>query len=100
METKIQITKEEGIKDLKDILELPVKFDPEKGGEDDGVFLVNKMHLERFEVIERLHEYFKDKVFERPYALVMDSITLCVTRFEIKALEDGEINKLTSSKHE
>lgn len=46
-------------------------------------FYIDKRHFERFEVISKLQEYFRDKVIDGGY-LSVDSVTFVFTIFEVK----------------
>ncbi len=86
---KQEITKEKAIEELKELFNIPDEQTKEtwmNGYETDGRFGINKLYMERFYVIEKLHEYFKDKMFEKGLGLVVGSITFIYTNFEIKEI--------------
>lgn len=89
--SKQEITKEQAIKDLIEI------FDIKEGEfinqeeqvlsyETEGKFGISKQLMGRYTVIDKLQEYFKDKVFENGFGLVVSPITLVFTTFEIKKI--------------
>lgn len=53
--------------------------------EKDGTttFMVNKMYMERYEVITKLQQFFKDKVVENGQVR-LESITFVFTVFHVK----------------
>lgn len=51
--------------------------------ESEGRFFIKKQHFERFEVIEKLQDYFKDKIIADGYIKV-SPITIAFTSFEVK----------------
>lgn len=90
---KIQITKEQAIKELKELFSIPDKQTKEtwiNGYEIDGKFNINKQFMERFEVINKLQDYFKDKMFIYGFGCVVGSITFIYTDFEIKTIETND----------
>jgi hypothetical protein len=68
------------ISDLKEVFEINNNSFGSK--ENQGAFYIHKSHFERFLVIEKLSNYFSDKVIEKGYCLV-GSITFIFTHFHI-----------------
>jgi hypothetical protein len=52
---------------------------------DGHQFMISKLEYEREEVIEKLTDYFKDKVIDKG-ACTVDNITCLYTKFEIAKL--------------
>lgn len=80
-------TKEQIIKDLKEIFSIPEEQDNKSfmnAYETNGSFGINKQFMERHPVIGKLQEYFNDKMFEEGLGLIVSSITMVYTTFEIK----------------
>lgn len=83
------ISKEKAIKDLKNIFNIPNEQDNKSwvnGYETDGRFGINKQFMERHPVINKLMEYFSDKMFLEGLGLEVGSITMIYTTFEIKEI--------------
>ena len=82
---KIKVKPEQAIQELKEIFEIKedAGFKDGVSFQSEGKFYINKRHLERYEVIGILQDYFADKVIEGGYVEV-DPITLIYTTFEIK----------------
>jgi len=82
---KIKVKPERAIKELKEIFEIKedANFKNGESFQSGEKFYINKKHLERHEVIEKLQDYFADKVVEGGYVEV-DPITFVFTTFEIK----------------
>lgn len=88
MEKQI-ITKEKAIQDLKEIFNIPEEQTNKTwkdAYETSGGFGVNKQFMGRFDVIAKLQEYFKDKMFVVGLCLEVGAITLIYTTFRIKEL--------------
>ena len=83
MKTKTEISKV--IEDLKILFDIK-EFKPSKKNasyETDGKFYIDKRVCERFQVIDKLKEYFTDKIIDGGY-LEVDGITFVFTTFEVK----------------
>jgi hypothetical protein len=50
--------------------------------EQDGKFHIDKRHFERYEVLGKLQQYFKDRVVKGGYIRV-SPITMVITTFEV-----------------
>ena len=79
---KTEITKETAIKDLKELFNIP-EDDMKNCYESYGSFGINKQFMAREEVLIRLQNYFKDKMFIKGLGLEVASITLLYTTFKI-----------------
>ena len=78
---KMYKTQEVVIKELKEIFKVDDNIG--KGTtESDGKFYVNKQHLERFEVLEKLQNYFNGVGVKDGYVTV-SPITMVFTSFEV-----------------
>ena len=82
---KFKVKPERAIKELKEIFEIKEDAELKEGFsfQSGGKFYIDKRHLERYEVIGKLQDYFADKVVEGGYVEV-DPITFLFTTFEIK----------------
>ena len=86
-----QITKQEAIDGIKGLFELTTWADKVDGksffaqqeGSDDADFFFDKRQYDRFEVISKLSEYFKDKVIIGGCCQI-EPITLLWTLVHIK----------------
>lgn len=83
------ITKQETIEALKKVFDYEDNKENknvivvENKEEDRTTFIVNKQYLERFEVIDRLQEFFADKVIDGGQCRI-DNITFVFTVFFIE----------------
>lgn len=85
----VHLTKQETVEALKEL------FDYENNKESKNVlvvenkeegrttFMINKQHMERFEVIDKLQEFFADKVIDGGQCRI-DNITFVFTAFFIE----------------
>ena len=85
---KNQIEIEQVISDLTELFEVTQPTAENASYILGGKFAIDKRKFERLLVIDMLQEYFKDKVIKGGY-LIVDSITLIHTTFEVK---DGHPN--------
>lgn len=76
-------TIEKVVSDLRVLFNLNSK-DNNTSFEDKNKFLINKQDFERFETIQKLQNYFIDKVIDGGY-LELSPITMVFTSFEVKA---------------
>lgn len=86
---KIVVTPKRAIKDIKELFSIDNKMTKGTlihGYEINGKFNINKQFKERFEVLDMLQAYFKDKMFIPGYGLVMGNITFIYTDFQIKEI--------------
>lgn len=68
-------------KELRELFD--IENNREKGSyESDGKFAISKQQMERFEVLEKLQNYFKGVKVQDGYVKV-DSLTFVHTTFEI-----------------
>jgi len=82
---RTEITKERAIKDLRGLFNISDK-EFINAYETKGRFGINKQFMERFDVIDKLQEYFVDKMLEKGLGLVVGNITFIYTNFEIKTI--------------
>lgn len=80
---KTEVSVEDAIIDLREIFGLNQES---KSMQEDNWFMIIKTEFERYEVIGKLQEYFKDKVLPAGWGCVIDSITLLWTKFELKRI--------------
>lgn len=73
------VSKEQAVKDLKEVMNFG--DDWEKGYCTADGFGIHKRFMEREEVIEKLKNYFKDKMFIEGLGLEIGSITIIYTTF-------------------
>ncbi len=71
----------EVISDLKELFELNKENDF-GSSESDNKFMIDKRQFNRFEVLEKLQNYFSDKTIDGGY-LKVDNITFVHTTFEV-----------------
>lgn len=83
-EEKQEISVEKAIQDLHNLFELDKK--ESKSIRDDKTFMIIKTEFNRFEVIKKLLDYFKDKMLPVGWGCEIESITLLWTTFELKQL--------------
>ena len=83
------LTKQETVEALKELFDYKNNKESknvlvvEKKEEDSTTFMVNKQHMERFEVIGKLQEFFTDKVIDGGQCRI-DNITFVFTVFYIE----------------
>ena len=80
---KTEVSVENAIIDLREIFGLNQET---KSMQKDNWFMIIKTEFERYEVISKLQEYFKDKELPIGWSCVIDSITLLWTKFEFKRI--------------
>lgn len=80
---KTEVSVEDAIIDLREIFGLNQET---KSMQEDNWFMIIKTEFERYEVISKLQEYFKDKVLPVGWGCAIDSITLVWTKFEFKRI--------------
>lgn len=80
---KKEVSVENAIIDLREIFGLNQET---KSRQKDNWFMIAKTEFERYEVISKLQEYFKDKVLPAGWGCVIGNITLFWTEFELKKI--------------
>jgi hypothetical protein len=83
METKTKIKIEDVISDLKELFEVGEITATKSSYSIEKEFNIDKRVFERFQVLDMLAKYFKDKVIDGGY-LEVSPITFTHTKFEIK----------------
>lgn len=95
---KTIISRKQAISDLRELFELPAEGDRKDGAghsfcrekeNDTAAFYINKKHFERYEVLQKLSEYFADKVIDGGRCRV-DNITFVWTQFWIEQVKKEE----------
>jgi len=81
---KQEISVEKAIQDLHNLFGLDKEGS--KSIRDDKTFMIIKNEFNRFEVIKKLQDYFKDKMLSAGWGCAIDNITLLWTTFELKQL--------------
>lgn len=81
---KQEISVEKAIQDLHNLFKLDKEGS--KSIRDDKTFMIIKTEFDRFEVIKKLQDYFKDKMLPAGWECAIDNITLLWTTFELKQL--------------
>lgn len=73
------------IEDLKKLFNIDEneKINTGDSLEKNGVFYISKQKMERYEVIEKLQDYFTDTKVKDGYVLV-NPITFVYTKFEVR----------------
>lgn len=79
---KTEVTKEKAIEDLRTLFEIN-DGSMENGYESTGSFGISKMYLGRGDVIQKLQDYFSDKMFVVGYGISVHPLTLVYTTFKI-----------------
>lgn len=86
------ISRKQAISDLRELFGLPAEGKRQdydgcsfcsKKENDTAAFCIDKRHFERYEVLQKLSEYFADKVIDGGRCRV-DNITFVWTRFWIE----------------
>ena len=89
---KTTISRSQVISDLRDLFGLPAEGREMRDGgcsfctvkeNDTAEFFIDKKHFERYEVLQKLKEYFADKVIDGGWCRV-DNITFVWTQFYIE----------------
>lgn len=86
---KQTITIEQAIKDIRDIFGLDKKDTASR--QIGNTFMIIKTEYTRFEVIDKLREYFKDKKLADGFGCCVDGITFVWTMFEFKRLNKEQL---------
>lgn len=84
----MEITKAQAIEDLKKIFNVSSDMEEHRKGKlsfctDEGDFFIDKRDCEYYGVLEKLQDYFKDKVIKDGQCRI-DSIVLLYTTFHIE----------------
>lgn len=74
------INKEQAIQDLEELFGISEKSLSKRNG---NCFLIDKREYERFEVIEKLMDYFSSRSLDNGQGCKVSNITLLYTTFEI-----------------
>lgn len=80
---KTEVSVDDAIIDLREIFGLNKET---KSMQKDNWFMIIKTEFERYEVISKLQEYFKDKVLPAGWGCFIDGITLLWTKFEFEKI--------------
>lgn len=74
------ISKEQAIQDLENLFGISESSLSKRNG---NLFLIDKREYERFEVIDKLTEYFSSRCLDNGQGCKISNITLLYTAFEI-----------------
>jgi hypothetical protein len=79
---KDKIKIEQVVEDLKRLFQIGKITEDNASCVSNNEFLIDKRSFERFQVIEMLQEYFKDKMIDGGY-LSLDPMTFIHTKFKV-----------------
>lgn len=92
---KTIISRKQAISDLRELFGLPAEGNRQDGDgnsfcrekeNDTAAFYIDKKHFQRYEVLQKLSEYFADKAIDGGWCRV-DNITFVWTQFWIELVK-------------